>query len=147
MHSLWNEPSRTQVASRLERLTSDTRASWGRMTAPQMVAHLSNALRMASGEIKPALRKLPLRYPGIKHLIIYVFPFPKNVATATELIDRVPGPWDRETKDLLREVQNFGKPHGRGEWPVHPAFGKLSPNAWGVLAYRHIDHHFKQFGI
>jgi hypothetical protein len=31
-------------------------------------------------------------------------------------------------------------------WPEHPAFGKLSTRAWGVLIYRHMDHHLRQFG-
>jgi hypothetical protein len=33
------------------------------------------------------------------------------------------------------------------DWPVHPIFGTLSPLAWGVLVYRHVDHHFTQFGV
>jgi len=31
------------------------------------------------------------------------------------------------------------------EWPEHPAFGALSRRAWGVLIYRHMDHHLRQF--
>lgn len=29
----------------------------------------------------------------------------------------------------------------------HPAFGKMTSKAWGVPGYRHLDHHFKQFGV
>jgi hypothetical protein len=32
-------------------------------------------------------------------------------------------------------------------WAAHPAFGRMSHRAWGVLGYRHLDHHFRQFGI
>ena len=32
-------------------------------------------------------------------------------------------------------------------WPDHPAFGSMTERDWGVLAYRHADHHFRQFGI
>lgn len=28
-----------------------------------------------------------------------------------------------------------------------PAFGRLTRPAWGVLSYRHIDHHLRQFGV
>jgi hypothetical protein len=34
-----------------------------------------------------------------------------------------------------------------GPWVDHPAFGRLSPRAWGVLVYRHMDHHLRQFGV
>jgi hypothetical protein len=33
------------------------------------------------------------------------------------------------------------------EWPEHPAFGRMSRRVWGVLGYRHLDHHFRQFGV
>ena len=32
-------------------------------------------------------------------------------------------------------------------WPEHPAFGSLTHRAWGVLKYRHADHHLRQFGV
>ncbi|MGH9801334.1 MAG: DUF1569 domain-containing protein, partial [Blastocatellia bacterium] len=31
--------------------------------------------------------------------------------------------------------------------PEHPAFGKLSTKDWGALTYKHMDHHFRQFGV
>jgi hypothetical protein len=32
-------------------------------------------------------------------------------------------------------------------WPRHPAFGAMSRLDWGVLGYRHVVHHFTQFGV
>ena len=29
----------------------------------------------------------------------------------------------------------------------HPAFGRLTHGAYGVLITRHTDHHFRQFGL
>lgn len=43
--------------------------------------------------------------------------------------------------------QQFTARNQQQQWPEHPAFGKLSTKDWGVLVYRHIDHHFKQFGV
>ena len=31
--------------------------------------------------------------------------------------------------------------------PETPAFGPLSARGWGVLTYRHLDHHLLQFGV
>ncbi|MEK7381556.1 MAG: DUF1569 domain-containing protein [Gemmatimonadota bacterium] len=28
----------------------------------------------------------------------------------------------------------------------HPAFGSMTKSSWGILAYKHIDHHLRQFG-
>jgi hypothetical protein len=30
-------------------------------------------------------------------------------------------------------------------WPEHPFFGPLTRKDWGVLGYRHSDHHLRQF--
>jgi hypothetical protein len=32
-------------------------------------------------------------------------------------------------------------------WPPHPAFGTMNRRSWGVLGYRHVAHHFRQFGV
>ena len=45
MKSLWHQTSRDELTSRLEKLSPDSKPQWGKMNAPQMVAHLSNALR------------------------------------------------------------------------------------------------------
>lgn len=29
----------------------------------------------------------------------------------------------------------------------HPFFGKLTPMEWSVGMYKHLDHHFQQFGV
>jgi hypothetical protein len=29
----------------------------------------------------------------------------------------------------------------------HPIFGTMSPQDWGVLLYKHTDHHLRQFGL
>ncbi|HVG42870.1 MAG TPA: DUF1569 domain-containing protein, partial [Chitinophagaceae bacterium] len=31
--------------------------------------------------------------------------------------------------------------------PQHPFFGKLTADEWANLAYRHLDHHLRQFGV
>lgn len=30
---------------------------------------------------------------------------------------------------------------------THPAFGNISTNEWGIAAYKHMDHHLRQFGV
>ena len=146
MKSIWQKPRREELETRLDLLSASTPAKWGKFTAPQMVSHLSESIRMALGELKVAPRKTPFKYFPIKQLIIYAAPFPKGAPTAPELLTRVPQEWNGEVqqlKDVLRRLANGA--HSR--FPDHPAFGKLSRSAWGVLVYRHMDHHLKQFGV
>lgn len=149
MHSLWIEPDRSDLLGRFDRLRPDTSARWGEMSAPQMLAHIGDSMRMAIGAVRIEPRRTPLRFTPIKQLVIYGLPSaPRNLPTAPELMKTLPGVWSddlREMKELVRRaVVRFDQPGTK--WPDHPAFGKLSPRAWGVLTYKHIDHHLRQFG-
>ena len=61
-------------------LSPERKGEWGKMSAPQMVCHLAESLKMALGDLPVARKQLPIRYPPLKQLIIYVAPFPKSVA-------------------------------------------------------------------
>jgi hypothetical protein len=117
------------------------------MNAPQMVAHLMNWAQMSSGELTTRPMRVPLRYTPLKQLVIYWLPFPKGIPTAPELVAREPAEWAMETAALRAHIASFATAESTTQWPLHPAFGQLTPRAWGVLCYRHIDHHFRQFGI
>lgn len=97
------------------------------------------------GDLKVAPKKSPIRYPLLKQLIVYVAPFPKGVPTAPELIAREPREWTDEVADVQSLLERAAASR-TDAWPEHPAFGTLSKRAWGVLIYRHMDHHLRQFG-
>lgn len=146
MKTLHSERDRAEIADRLNRLSPGQEARWGKMNAPQMVVHLADALRMATGDLAVRGKDTFLRYPPVKKLIIYVLPFPKGAPTARELQSRVPTSWGREMADLQALITGFAAHANRSEWPNHPVFGRMSREDWGALAYKHSDHHLKQFG-
>lgn len=145
--SLANARARRELLDRLDRLTPEATPLWGRMTAPQMLAHLVDWMLMAKGELKTASKKRALRYPPLKQVVIYWLPFPRSVPTARELISRKPSEWAIEQAAVRKHVEWFENLDPKATWPEHPLFGKMTANAWCVLAYRHTDHHFRQFGI
>jgi hypothetical protein len=145
--TLSNASARRELLERLERLTPKATARWGIMTAPQMLAHLVDWMLMAKGELKAAPKNRPLRFPPLKQLVIYWLPFPKGVPTAPELISRKPLEWSIEHASMRKHVESFENLDPRSLWPIHPVFGKMTPRMWGVLGYRHTDHHFRQFGV
>lgn len=145
--SLWSAGDRDELVSRVNRLEPTAAPRWGRMTAPQMLAHLTDWMAMAKGELPTRFLNSFLQFAPVKQLAIYWLPFPKGVPTAQELISRVPADWDAERAALCDYMSSFETMHPDGAWPVHPAFGTLTPSAWGVLGYRHADHHLRQFGV
>jgi hypothetical protein len=146
LKTLWNDANRRELDQRICRLTPEHRPLWGRMTAPQMVAHLAEAMRMATGELAIPMRRTPFRYPVLRQLLVYVAPMPKGLPTAKEL-QREPGAWEAEVADLRGMLERFAARDRTAPWPAHPVFGPLGAHAWGVLALRHCDHHLRQFGV
>jgi hypothetical protein len=148
MKTLWDSSARKELAQRLDKLKPDAAPQWGRMSASQMVVHVVDALRMSTGELPiDGMKKRPIRFTPLKQLIIYGPPFPKSVPTAPELLVRQCGDFGTECANLKHMMDTFASIPPTTELPRHPAFGKLSRRAWGALTYKHIDHHFKQFGI
>jgi hypothetical protein len=148
MNTFWDRRTREEIFRRIERLTPDARAQWGRLNVAQMLAHLNDAMRMAIGELPVRAKNTPLRYPPIKQLIVYAMPFPKSAPTAPELLARCDAACFADEQAAFRPLAErlAAKPAGEG-WPEHPAFGRLTHTAWGVLSFRHTDHHLKQFGV
>jgi hypothetical protein len=146
MRTLWNAADRASLADRIRTLSPGTPAQWGTMDAPRMVAHLAASMGMALGTLPMKMRRTPLRHFPIKQLILYVVPFPKGAPTAPEL-QRQCVSWDDEMRALHEGLEQFARRDRTGSWPDHPAFGRMSGRAWGVLAYKHIDHHLRQFAV
>lgn len=147
MKTIWEPGARQELCERLDMLSPDARALWGRMTARQMLAHVVDALLMANGDLVPAEKKLPIRFTPLKQLIIYGPPFPRSSPTAPELLTRQADDWDSECTRFREIIDILAKRPVHRKFPRHPAFGTLSRNAWGALGYKHVDHHFKQFGV
>ena len=146
MKSIWQEQDQREISDRVARVTWDRPAAWGKFTAPKMICHLADSLKMAMGDLPVASKHLPIRYPPLKQFIIYAAPFPKGAPTAPELLAREPRDWANDVADVQGLLARAGSARTTDTWPEHPAFGKLSKRAWGVLIYRHMDHHLKQFG-
>jgi hypothetical protein len=147
MKTMHAAADRRSIAERIGRLQPDSGAQWGQFTAPRMVVHLTDALRMSTGDLPVKPKRTPLRFPPLKQLAIYLLPFPKGLPTAPELIVRTPSEWRTEVEALTGMLDRFGSRTANDAWPVHPVFGPMSAQAWGVLAYRHCDHHLRQFGV
>ncbi len=148
MPTLADGPTRAATVQRIQRLAPDTTPSWGQLRAPQMLAHCADALRMAYGDLPCAAKDVPLaRFAPVKWLMLHVIPFPKGAPTARELLSRDPAAWGDEREAIVELVERFGREQSRAVWPAHPLFGPLSGAEWGTLAWKHLDHHLRQFGV
>ena len=72
----------------------------------------------------------------------------KNLPTAPQFIVKDSRNFDTEKNELLSLINKFHKSTPSSiEKIVHPMFGKFTGEQWGRIMYKHLDHHFKQFGV
>jgi len=147
MGSILNEADRAKIIKRVRSLSVSSNRRWGKMAVGDMLRHLSLGGRMNLGELSvtPANKRAFQVFP-LKHLILYVFPFPKGAPTAVELKVSDATSFETERAALLELLERIGTGPRDGEGPDHPLFGPLTWREWGVATYKHTDHHLKQFG-
>ena len=148
MGSILNDDQRTAICQRINSVTIASVPRWGRMDAKAMLTHLRDAALMALGELPVADKgKRIFQIFPVKHLILYVAPFPKGAPTAPELLVPDEAPVDDIRSEFVSLLERIGTGPSEGYGPVHPLFGRLSFREWGVVTYKHTDHHLRQFGV
>lgn len=150
MKTLLDPAEAEQMKARLMRLTPECERQWGKMTAAQMVTHCSVGLEMSCGTHNPP-RMAAGRLLGrlLKPLVLKEgVPMRRNAPTVPSL--KVAGEPDLEAGKarLAGLIEQFARNGAAGctKHP-HPFFGALTPEEWGALAYKHMDHHLRQFGV
>lgn len=148
MRSILNEADRAAIVNRMRSLSVSSTARWGTMDVAAMLQHLRLSALMALGELSvPSANKRVFQVFPLKHLILYVLPFPKGAPTAPELKIVASASFEKERTALLELLERIGTGPRDGAGPAHPLFGPLSWREWGVATYKHADHHLRQFGV
>ena len=147
MPSLRNKEIRNSLVQRLQQLTPDTKPRWGKLDARRMLCHLYDALDMAVGTLSvPSLNYRAFHRFPIKHLALYVLPFPKGVQTPDELLSSLPNNFDSDRQRVVESMARLAAVSD-ANGPEHPLFGPLTFEEWNLLQAKHIAHHLKQFGL
>jgi len=139
-----------ELKSRLLQLTPESPRQWGKMNAAQAVAHCALALDMASGDRNPPPGRFAFRLLGrlIRPIVLRDDePIRRNVQTAPALVVTDQRDLARERERLRIAIDRFVG-EGAAGCTTHPhfLFGKLTPDQWAILMYKHLDHHLRQFG-
>ncbi|MEM9819621.1 MAG: DUF1569 domain-containing protein [Bacteroidota bacterium] len=139
-----------KILDRLASLEASTSPQWGKMDAPKMLAHLCVSYDMAYGAIKvnnSAFKKLLFKL-FVKKAVVGEKPYPKNSRTAPEFIIKSDKDFEQEKARFIAYVKRVEKDGvAVFEGKESPSFGPLSAGEWSILFYKHLDHHFRQFGI
>lgn len=154
MKTLSRPADLAEIHTRLARLRPDAQRRWGRMSAPQMVCHLTDAFRNLLGE-RPTAGGPPLgrvRRTALKWVALYVpVPWPRGIKTRPEADQErggtPPGGFAEDVAALRAACDRFLAARAELARRPHFLFGRLSEREWARWAYLHMDHHLRQFGL
>jgi Protein of unknown function (DUF1569) len=146
MPTILAQGDRELIVKRLRQLTPDTKPIWGTLTAPRLLCHLSDQLRVSLGEAPMVRRDTALTRTLLKWLVIYspIKAPPGKVQTSPEMLTTPPGNWQSDLERTESLIQRLAI---TSTTAAHPKFGPLSHDGWGRLTWKHLDHHLRQFGV
>jgi hypothetical protein len=152
MKTMARPDDKAEITRRLKMVRPDSARGWGRMTAHQMVCHLSDAFRLVTHQKAASPATGLVQSTFIKWIALYTpLPWPAGVPTRPEMDQEFggtkPGDFAADLAELEALLETVTSPASDYEWPVHPIFGRMSQAACLRWAYRHVDHHLRQFGL
>ena len=137
------------VIARLQRLTPDTERRWGTMTVDEMLCHLTDSYRTATGEHRASSAETFASRTIVRFIALHTpLSWPRGVPTRPEVDPKRggtrPSEFARDRDALVAIVRSFPVVD---EYGPHPFFGRLTRREWMIWGYRHADHHLRQFGV
>jgi hypothetical protein len=151
MKTLARECDRSELLLRIRAVRPDAPARWGRMSARQMVCHLTDCCRMVTGEKRVSPATSLSNRTLVKWIALYSpARWPPGIHTRPEVDQEIggtcPAEFDDDVAALDAQLRRVAALPSDFNWPAHPVFGPMSQSAWLRWAYLHVDHHLRQFG-
>ena len=140
------------LVTRLGGLRPDTPRHWGTMSPHEMVCHLGDAAEMV---LRSRPREQPLHArarPVFKFLALWSpVRWPRGRGTSPMLDPKSggtkPSVFARDLERAVGGLEAIAAAKPGSLEPGHGLFGTMSVADWQRWAYKHTDHHLRQFGL
>ncbi len=148
MKSIFDQKVYDEVLDRIDLLTEDTNAQWGKMNVAQMLNHCQQPLAVALGkkDLKKPNLLMKWLFKSFKPALYNDKPWKHSMATAKEYVVESNCNFQEEKKNLKSMIAAFYKQRTKSVWDPHPSFGDFTSEQWGMMQFKHLDHHLRQFG-
>lgn len=146
MNSLFEVQYNTEIINRINKLKPDSKPLWGKMSVSQMMAHCTEAMRSAFGEIKLKRNFMGVIFGNIaKKSILSDKPIKHGLPTDKNFVIKEDKNFEQEKNRLIEYVKKFDAKFLTND--PHPFFGKMTADEWDKITAKHLDHHLRQFGV
>lgn len=145
MQSIFDATTREAIKRRIDTLGDHSVPLWGKMTLYQMMKHCTKWEEMALGKkiYRQSLLGLLFGKIALKNMLKDE-PMKRGLPSVPSFIITGSGDSTAEKARWLELVEEYGSSQQNGF--LHPFFGRLSREQAGQMAYKHADHHLRQFG-
>jgi len=146
MESIFDKETRERLIERINLVNENNTRQWGKMNVYQMLRHCSQWEEMTLGK-KKLKRSFLGRLFGklaLRSVLKDSSPLRRNTPTIPEfIVKEASGDIEAEKKKWIGMISEYGSFSNGGF--VHPFFGRLTKEQIGYIAYKHADHHLRQF--
>lgn len=148
---IFNKEVTDEVIGRINKLSAESTAQWGKMNVAQMLAHCCVTYELIyEPEKHPEPNWLMKKIIQLmaKETVVGSKPFKKSLHTAPAFLVSSEQDFELQKNRLIEyllKTQALGEDYFDGK--ISHSFGKLNRNQWNNMFYKHVDHHLTQFGV
>ncbi len=145
MHTIFDPKTREELIRRIHTLNDNNKALWGKMDVYQMIRHcvLNEEINLSRKHYKRLFIGRLFGKMAMKSMLKDDQHLKHNLPTHPELKIKGTGSVDAEKKRWVALIEQYGQ-LANGIL-VHPFFGRMTREQIGQMAYKHTDHHLRQF--
>jgi len=149
MKSIFNLDDKNDIINRIDQLHPDSKPMWGKMSVSQMLAHCIVPTKISSGEIGSKQTFLGKLFGNIaKKRMLASEQMKKGLPTDPSFVIKHSPDFYESQEQLKAAIENlYITDKTELLQRKHPFFGRMTLDEWGVLNYKHYDHHLQQFGV
>jgi len=146
MKTVLNPATRDELITRVNTITQNSKPLWGKMNVYQMLKHATLADEMYLGKHKTDRAFIGRIFGKIalKKVLGNDSPLAKGTPTMPFMkIKEENGDIPTQKQAWITTINEYETYKGNF---IHPFFGRMTEEQLGQMAYKHIDHHLRQFG-
>ncbi len=144
--NLFDTAAKQEIINRINNLTTQSQANWGKMNVAQMLVHCQLPVLASYGKHKvEGSFILRLIGPLFKSVLFNNTPYKKGLPTDKSYVVTDEKEFEKEKSRLLELLTQFSENSLTDT--AHPVFGKLTKEQWSLATWKHLDHHLRQFGV
>lgn len=145
MKTIFDQATRDSLISRIRQVNENSQRQWGKMTVYQMVKHCSiwDEMIITNRQYKQGLLGKIFGRMALRNMLKDERPLPRNTPTSGPFKVKGHGDVATQKKEWLALMEQYAD-HTHPAF-MHDFFGKMTREQVGYLAYKHTDHHLRQF--